>query len=371
MYKITKGKDHSKGIKAVIYGVEGIGKTTLAAKFPDALFIDTEGSTGCYEDIARLPKPEGWKDLLAMVDWVAKEKPCKTLVIDTFDWAEMAEVDDMLVENKWKSIESAGYGKGYILSSERIAKFLKDMEVKLIDQGLNVVLNCHAQRVKEELPEESGRFDRYELKLGQKTGSRTSPLVKEWADMVLFCNYKTFVEKSDKGANAKAIGGTERVMYATHSAVWDAKNRFNLPDEMPMSFKPLAKIFAGQPGTAPKADPVASKPTPVPAPAVENVQPKAEVKTEVKPVESKPEAPEVINPCFPDCIPDAVVKICSDHGYQADDLFTMVRDNITRNPASFVSFEQVPGKFWSAFVSDFEEKYQILMEEARRDNLPF
>ncbi|MEE1299148.1 MAG: AAA family ATPase, partial [Acutalibacteraceae bacterium] len=31
--------------KVVIYGPEGIGKSTFASRFPDPVFIDTEGST--------------------------------------------------------------------------------------------------------------------------------------------------------------------------------------------------------------------------------------------------------------------------------------------------------------------------------------
>lgn len=41
---ITKGKIPSP-LKVVLYGVEGIGKSTFASQFPAPLFIDTEGST--------------------------------------------------------------------------------------------------------------------------------------------------------------------------------------------------------------------------------------------------------------------------------------------------------------------------------------
>ena len=41
---ITRGKI-TKAVKCVIYGPEGIGKSTFAAQFPNPLFIDTEGST--------------------------------------------------------------------------------------------------------------------------------------------------------------------------------------------------------------------------------------------------------------------------------------------------------------------------------------
>lgn len=43
-FQITRGLI-VKPQKVVVYGPEGIGKTTFAADFPDPLFIDTEGST--------------------------------------------------------------------------------------------------------------------------------------------------------------------------------------------------------------------------------------------------------------------------------------------------------------------------------------
>ena len=59
--EIVKGKVSSP-LKAVVYGPEGIGKTTLASKFPNPLFIDFEGGTGRY-DVARVT-PSGYQELL-------------------------------------------------------------------------------------------------------------------------------------------------------------------------------------------------------------------------------------------------------------------------------------------------------------------
>ena len=349
-YIISTGADYSKGVKTVIYGVEGIGKTTLAAKFPDPLFIDTEGSTSRYETIKRLPAPKDWKDINDMIDFVSEEKPCQTLVIDTFDWAERAEVDAMLAENKWKSIETPGYGKGYVVSAERIAKFLSDLETKLIDKGINVILNCHSHLKKFESPEESGQYDRYELKLGAKTGSRTAPLVKEWADMILFCNFKTYVEvKSDGFGNtkAKATGGTERVMYTQRTAVWDAKNRFGLPEECEMSFKPLAKIFKK------KEEP---KPEPKPEPAQE---PKKEKAAHITPQAT-----------FPEGVPELVIDLCKSKGFYAEDIQTMLyTEKIVKSENYDLS--EVPSRFWDSFVNEFEERWKEPMENAQKDNLPF
>lgn len=90
-----------------------------------------------------------------------------------------------------------------------------------------------------------GSYDRWELKLGKKTSSQTAPLVKEWADMVLFANYKTWsVAVDEKGTKRKAQGGA-RVMHTTHHPCWDAKNRYGLPDEMPFEYDGIRNVIEG------------------------------------------------------------------------------------------------------------------------------
>ena len=222
--------------KVVIYGPEGIGKSTFASKFPDPVFIDTEGSTNSM-DVARLPKASSWQMLLDQVDYVRTHPTmCKTLVIDTIDWAESMCIRHICDKHRKSGIEDFGYGNGYVYVKEELGKFLNQL-TEVVDAGVNVVLTAHAQIRKFEQPDELGAYDRWELKLGKKTASQTSPLIKEWADMLLFANYKTFsIAVDDKGKKRKAQGG-ERVMYTTHNACWDAKNRYGLPDEVPFSYQ--------------------------------------------------------------------------------------------------------------------------------------
>lgn len=222
--------------KVCVYGPEGIGKSTFAAKFPDPLFIDTEGSTNLM-DVARLPRPTSWTIILQMISEVIKEQPCKTLVIDTIDWAEQLCVDHICAKYKKNGIEEFGYGAGYVHVREEFAKFLNLLQ-DVIDSGINIVLTAHTQIRKFEQPDESGSYDRYELKLGKKTGSQTSPLVKEWADMVLFANYKIHVYTTENDKK-KAAGG-QRVMYTSHSPSWDAKNRHDLKPELPFEYINIA-----------------------------------------------------------------------------------------------------------------------------------
>lgn len=238
--KITRGKIQ-QAKKVVVYGPEGIGKSTFAARFPDSVFIDTEGSTAAM-DVSRLPRPTSWNMLLEEIDYI-KNHPgeCRTLVIDTIDWAEQLCVDHICSVHNKKGIEDFGYGNGYIYTKEEFGRFLNRLS-DVIETGVNVVLTAHAQLRKFEQPDELGAYDRWELKLGKKTASQTSPLVKEWADMLLFANYKTYSVAVDKdGKKHKAQGG-KRVMYTSHHPCWDAKNRYGLPEECEFDYQVIAGI---------------------------------------------------------------------------------------------------------------------------------
>lgn len=259
-FQITQGPLHSMGIKTVIYGVEGVGKTTLASQFPDPLFIDVEGSTYRY-NVKRLPTPSSWEMLLQEIDYVKNAMPCKTLVIDTGDAAEIMCTDYVCERGQKKSITAFGYGDGLIQQKEEFGKMLNRLS-DLIQIGINVTLVCHSQIIKFESPEESGSYDRYELKLGDKTKAKTSPLVKEWADMVLFLNFKTLVYDADsKGRKKKAQGGDERVMYTTHNACWDAKNRFGLPPICDVTYEVLRPVLEGDQPVIQQPDPVMEQPS--------------------------------------------------------------------------------------------------------------
>ena len=182
---------------------------------------------------------------------------CKTLVIDTIDWAESMCIQCICDKHQKSGIEDFGYGNGYVYTKEEMGRFLNRLS-EVVEAGVNVVLTAHAQIRKFEQPDELGAYDRWELKLGKKTSSQTSPLIKEWADMLLFANYKTFsIAVDDKGQKRKAQGG-ERVMYTSHHACWDAKNRYGLSEQVPFSFSSIAHIIDNKPAEQPKVN---SQPT--------------------------------------------------------------------------------------------------------------
>lgn len=233
---ITSGKV-KKAQKVIVYGVEGIGKSTFASQFPDPLFIDTEDST-LHMDVKRFDKPTSWTMLLQQIEYVKVNKPCQTLIIDTIDWAEDICKKHLMDRNGWSAIDAEGYGKKYVALAKEIGNLLNKLS-DVCDQGINIVITAHAMLRKKEEPDEMGAYDRYELKLEKKT----APLVKEWADAVLFANYKTTIITDSKTDSKKAMGG-QRMMFTNHRPAWDAKNRWGLADELPFDYSQIAQVFA-------------------------------------------------------------------------------------------------------------------------------
>jgi len=245
--KIKSGKIQGAQ-KIVLYGVEKIGKTSLAAKFPAPLFIDTERGTrqlalDRFEVTTMADIDE------AIADVLNEKHTYKTVVIDSIDWAEKIISDRVLAKNRWDSIETPGYGKGFTALREAFDIFLFSLD-PIIRKGLNVVLIGHAQIKRFNPPEATDGYDRWELKLDPKNSLK----VKEWADAILFVAFETKVVES--GGRAKGIGGRERVIYTTHAAAYDAGNRHGLPEKIRMDVGALAPLFAAnQGGEDPIPDP--------------------------------------------------------------------------------------------------------------------
>ena len=170
-YSITTGILNTP-VKVVLYGPEGIGKSTFASHFPDPVFIDTEGGTKRL-NVARLPQPTSWAMLLDEVRAVTRgEVSCGTLVIDTADWAERLAIDAICAKAKVDGLEGFGYGKGWEYEAEEIGRFLDSTE-RLVQAGVNVALLCHAVTRKASLPEIDAEFDHWELKLGTRPPTRS------------------------------------------------------------------------------------------------------------------------------------------------------------------------------------------------------
>lgn len=250
---ITRGKI-ATAVKVVVYGQEGVGKSTFASMFPDPVFIDTEGSTKQL-DVARFDPPTSWEMLLEQVDYVRQGKAdCRTLVLDTADWAEKLCIKQVCDAARKNGIEDFGWGKGYVYVQEEFGKLLNKLS-DVVDAGIHVVITAHAQMRKVEQPDEMGSYDRWELKLTKQS----SPLLKEWADLLLFANYKTLVVNTGE-KKYKGQGGQQRIMYTTHTAAWDAKNRYGLPDVLPLDYGQIAPVIRSTTVKPDKPEQLSQKP---------------------------------------------------------------------------------------------------------------
>jgi hypothetical protein len=247
--KVIRGKMR-KPVRVVIYGVEGIGKTTLASLFPNPIFLDTEGSTN-QMDVARYPNPEDeedgrlrkWTHIEGALLGLARESDgFQTVVIDSADWAEQLAANHIL-GNK-RSLEDFGFGKGYVMLAEQMGKMLGLCD-ELIRRGLNVVIVAHSKVVRVSPPDQTDGFDRYELRLHKAV----APKFKEWSDVLLFAKYRTHIVEGDDG-RMKAKGGKDRILCTQWAPASDAKNRFGLAPEIPMTIEALAPIFAAAPAPA-------------------------------------------------------------------------------------------------------------------------
>jgi len=240
--KITKGRQ-TRPQRVVIYGVESVGKTTFASKFPAPLLIDVENGSHCI-DVLRWEletNPEHkialWNEFQSAIE-SAKGTEQHTIIIDSADRVEAICREAICEQYKKPSIEDFGFGKGHVMVAERISRFLAKLD-ELIDAGKNVVIIAHSKVQRVEPPDLMTAYDRYELKMSKQS----SPLVKEWADELWFFRFKTRVIESENG-KAKGTGGKQRIILTTHSAAYDAKTRSGLAEELPMEWDSVAHLFA-------------------------------------------------------------------------------------------------------------------------------
>ncbi len=384
-----------KAQKVILYGPEGIGKSTFASQFPNPVFIDTEGSTNLL-DVARMPAPTSWTILLDQVKWVRDHpKEFRTLVLDTADWAEMLCISAICDKFQKTGIEDFGYGKGYVFLGEEFGKMLNLLQ-EVVDRGVNVVVTAHAKMRKFDQPDEMGAYDRWEMKLNRTT----APLLKEWGDMVLFANYKTSTIKTKDG-KVKADGG-QRVIYTAHHPCWDGKNRHGLPNCLPLDYKEIAHCFDSvdttvttpskkkvsrveSTGTAIKEPSAESVAPQEPVPAVpKEVPPPSTPEPEQKPQKDPPvsEGESIGHPSVPDTPPQPSPGTELEHLLPLTDLmeqhdvsFGAIRRAVASRgyfPADMEVWDYPPDFVKGVLVGAWEQVHQLIIaQQAEETELPF
>jgi hypothetical protein len=226
---LVKGRQ-AKPVRVLLYGVEGIGKSTFAANSPAPIFLGAEDGTA-HLDVTRFPMPTSWVEALDAVRTLTREAhDFKTLAVDTLDWLEPLLWEHICARDAQQNIEAYGYGKGYVAALDEWRIFLAALEKLREERGMHVVLLAHSW-IKPFKNPEGNDFDRYELKLHPKAGG----LLKEWSDVVLFANYETFAV-ADNSKRAKGVSRDMRLIHTTRKAAFDAKNRFDLPESLALDW---------------------------------------------------------------------------------------------------------------------------------------
>ena len=237
---LVKGRQ-VKPTRTLLYGVEGVGKSTFGAKAPSPIFIGAEDGTA-HLDVTRFPMPATWSEVLDAVKTLTadphdfrtltkEDHSFQTLVVDTLDWLEPLLWAHICERDGVPNIEAYGFAKGYIAALDEWRIFLAALERLRDQRGMHVILLAHSW-IKPFKNPEGNDFDRYELKLHAKAGG----LLKEWSDVVLFANYETFAEKDKATRRVKGMSTGQRIIYTTRTAAYDAKNRYDLPEQMALDW---------------------------------------------------------------------------------------------------------------------------------------
>ena len=223
--------------RLLVFGPHGVGKTTFACAAPAPIVIQTEDGLGMLETPAFPLATDTASVFEALETLYAQDHEFKTVVLDSADWLDNLIVKDVRANH---SAQELAYGKDTLLIAEQW-RLILDWLNALRSKGMTVILIGHAE-IKRFDPPDGDSFERYQPKLT----ARASALVQEWADAVLFASFKTFV-KSEAVAREKtvkkAISGGERLLHTGEKPAYLAKNRYSLPETLPLSWEAFAKAL--------------------------------------------------------------------------------------------------------------------------------
>jgi hypothetical protein len=232
--------------RLLIYGTEGVGKSSTAADAPRPIFVPTEDGLGQI-DCHAFPLATRFEDVISAMSVLAtEEQEYQTVVIDTLDWLERLIWAKVCEDRGVKNIEDIGYQKGYVFALDFWRQVVDALDRLRTERGMCVVLLAHCKIEKFEDPE-SPAYDRYSPRLHKHANA----LVTEWVDAVLFATRKIVTRTEDQGfgqkrtiASGNTRDGGERILRCIGSPACVAKNRYNLPAELPLSWNELMNHMA-------------------------------------------------------------------------------------------------------------------------------
>ncbi|MBY5992492.1 ATP-binding protein [Ferrimonas balearica] len=230
--------------RIILYGGAGIGKTTFGAYAPDPVFIFSEDGAGSLS-VNAFPLVKSFSDLMSAADSLLRgDHHFQTVVIDSLDHIEPLIWAETCRRHGWQDIESPGYGKGYVSASEVWREFLSAIDALRNERHMGIIYLAHDE-VRQVNDPMSEPYDRHQIKLHK----RASELAQEWVDCVLFATKKLVIVQDDAGFNKKIARGVstgQRVMLTHGEPAYLAKNRYNLPAELPLEWAAFENAFNQQ-----------------------------------------------------------------------------------------------------------------------------
>lgn len=227
--------------RILVYGVAGVGKTSFASQAPNPVFLQTEDGLGVL-DAPTFGLLRSYAEVQQALDALYNERhDFKTVVLDSVDWLEPLVWQETSRLNGWNDIEQPGYGKGYLAALDVWRSFLEGLNFLRAERGMGVILIAHADIRRFDSPE-TDPYDRYVIKLQ----TRAAALVQEHVDAVLFANYRVSTVKTDVGfkkAVTRGVGGGDRLLYTTERPAFLAKNRYGLPESLPLEWPAFAALL--------------------------------------------------------------------------------------------------------------------------------
>lgn len=221
--------------KLMIYGLSGVGKSTLASKLKNPIFIDMEGGLN-YMDVARTPTLTSYMSVLKVLNELfnaaeAGKREYDTIVIDSVDWLvrkvveKAAGIDKEHVEETLNR-SNGGYGNGKQVLENHIRTKLLPFLVALNKQGYGICLIAHADR-KVLMNSDGSDVEQ----IAPKIDVNTMNTFVEWCDNVFFLK--------------RDING-ERILVLESDEVALAKNRLGLTGEVKLSDIDINKLLMPQ-----------------------------------------------------------------------------------------------------------------------------
>lgn len=234
-------------LRVLLYGVEGVGKSTWASRAPSPVFINQEKGTEELA-VARFPEPTTWSEVFEALRVLETESSeYKTLVIDVINWLEPLCWAHVCEKNKWHTIEEPGYGKGYDAALDEWRVLVAALDRLRDARGMHIILLAHSQVKSFNDPEADSAFDRYQLAMNAKAAG----LLKQWASAVLFAKHEVHTHKDKNTKRVRGISTGSRQIFTQWTAAYDAKNRYNLPETLPLSWDDFAAAVEAGRGTGP------------------------------------------------------------------------------------------------------------------------